>query len=184
MQTTRGTAIAEHRVLAPARARALAIGLGVVGFGADLATKTLALNNLDPANPIRLLGGLLNLQLIRNPGAAFSMGESVTWLFTSISIAALIGVSVFLVPRVRHVGWTWATGLLLAGITGNLADRLFREPAPFRGYVVDFLQFPWFICNVADVWITFAAVVIGWLALITKVTPAGVPEADAAPRVS
>ena len=43
------------------------------------------------------------------------------------------------------------TGLLLAGILGNLTDRLIRPPGFMRGHVVDFLQLPNFaIFNVAD----------------------------------
>jgi len=68
-----------------------------------------------------------------------------------------------------------ATGCLLAGIVGNLIDRLFREPGPFHGHVIDFLQLPHFaIFNVADMFITAAAVLVIWLSLITQVTLAGV----------
>jgi signal peptidase II len=118
---------------------------------------------------------LLTLRLIRNPGAAFSMGEQFTVVLTCIAIAALIGVSGWLLPKVRHVGWAVATGCLLAGIVGNLIDRLFREPSPFHGHVIDFLQLPNFaIFNVADMFITAAAVLVIWLSLITQVNVAGV----------
>ncbi|MGC3954224.1 MAG: signal peptidase II [Propionicimonas sp.] len=157
------------------RYRLLAAGIAVVGIGLDQATKALALANLDPAEPIRLLGGLLTLQLIRNPGAAFSMGEQFTVVLTGIAIAAMVGVAGWLLPRVRHLGWAVATGCLLAGIVGNLIDRLFREPSPFHGHVIDFLQLPHFaIFNVADMFITAAAVLVIWLSLITQVNVAGV----------
>ena len=46
-----------------------------------------------------------------------------------------------------------------AGSLGNLIDRIFREPGPGRGHVVDFLQLPhWPIFNVADIGIVAAAV--------------------------
>ena len=74
---------------------------------------------------------------------------------------ALIGVAGWLLPRVRHTGWAVATGCLLAGIVGNLLDRLFREPAPFHGHVIDFLQLPNFaIFNVADTAIVVGAVLL------------------------
>ena len=61
------------------------------------------------------------------------------------------------------------------GITGNLADRLFREPAPFHGHVIDFIQLPYFaIFNVADIFITGAAVLVIWLSMITQVSLGGV----------
>ncbi|MDQ7992760.1 MAG: signal peptidase II [Propionicimonas sp.] len=155
--------------------RVLAVGIALVGIALDQVAKTLAIQYLDPQQPVPLLGGLLTLQLIRNPGAAFSMGEEFTVVLTCVAIAALAAVSGWLLPRVRHIGWAVATGCLLAGIVGNLLDRLFREPSPFRGHVVDFLQLPYFaIFNVADIFITTAAVLVIWLSLITQVTMAGV----------
>ena len=151
------------------------LGLGAAGLALDQVAKTVAIARLDPQQPISLLGGLVTLQLIRNPGAAFSMGENFTVVLTGVAICALIGVLGWLVPRVRHTGWAVAVGFLLAGITGNLADRLFREPGPFRGHVVDFIQLPNFaIFNVADMFITAAAVLVIWLSMITQVTPAGI----------
>ena len=49
----------------------------------------------------------------------------------------------------------------MAGVLGNLTDRLFRSPGALRGHVVDFLQLPnWPIFNVADICINIAAGVI------------------------
>ena len=164
VQAAGGTAIAgteSRTLLSPRAAWVVALGVGLVGYLLDLATKTLALAFLDPQRPIELLGGLLTLQLIFNPGAAFSMGEGVTPVFTAISVAALVFVLWRLVPRARHVGWVVALGLVIAGILGNLTDRLFRPPGFLHGHVVDFLQLPNFaIFNVADMCITFAAVII------------------------
>ena len=61
-----------------------------------------------------------------------------------------------------------------SGVSGNLNDRLTREPGPFHGHVIDFLQVPWFaVFNVADIWITFAAITVIWLTMITQVNLAG-----------
>jgi signal peptidase II len=141
--------------------------VALVGVGLDLLAKTLAVRHLDPADPVRLLGGLLTLRLIRNPGAAFSLGERFTVVFALLAIAVLIFILVRLVPRIAHAGWAVALGLLCAGITGNLIDRLFRAPGVFRGHVVDFFQLPHFaIFNVADMCITAAAVMIVVLAMV------------------
>jgi len=157
------------------RLRALCLAIAVAGFVADLLTKNLVLATLDPAKPIPLLGGLVTLQLIRNPGAAFSMGENFTVVLTIVAITALVGVLGWVVPRIRHTGWAVAIGMLLAGITGNLADRLFREPGPFHGHVIDFIQLPYFaIFNVADIFITGAAVLVIWLSMVTQVSLGGV----------
>lgn len=146
------------------------LSLGAFGYVLDLVTKVLALTYLDPSDPPRFLGGLLTFRLTRNPGAAFSMGESLTVVLTIIAASALAGLLFWVLPRVRHAGWTVAAGFLLAGILGNLTDRLFREPGFARGHVVDFIQLPYFaIFNVADMFITFAAVIVVWLTVITKV---------------
>jgi len=53
-------------------------------------------------------------------------------------------------------GWAAGLGLVLGGAVGNLADRLFREPGPMRGHVVDFLSLfdpyggVWPVFNIAD----------------------------------
>jgi signal peptidase II len=131
---------------------------------------------------LRYLGGLLTIRLLRNPGAAFSMGEAYTPFFAVLAIAALVGVLGWLAPRVRHAGWAWATGLLLAGISGNLFDRLFREPGPFYGHVVDMFELPHFaVFNVADMCITAAAVLIVWLTAVAKVSPSGAREGKEPP---
>ncbi|MDR1711493.1 MAG: signal peptidase II [Propionibacteriaceae bacterium] len=148
----------------------VAFNIAAVGLAADFCTKVAALAWLDPAHPIRLLGGLVTLRLLRNPGAAFSMGENATPLFTVFAIAALIGVFGWMLPRVRHKGWAVATGLLIAGIAGNLIDRLSREPGPFYGQVIDFIELPYFaVFNVADMCITGAAVLIIWFSVVKQI---------------
>jgi signal peptidase II len=173
LQAAGGTAITGAHAVATRVApyRWLCLAIGFFGFLLDLVVKNAVIANLDPQHPISLLGGLVTLQLIRNPGAAFSMGENFTVLLTIIAIAALIAVLVFIVPRLRHVGWAVTIGCLLAGIAGNLTDRLFRDPGPFHGHVVDFIQLPNFaIFNVADMFITAAAVIGIWLSMITQVS--------------
>ena len=174
LQAAGGTAITDEPVTATPRVatyRWLSIGIGIIGFGLDFVVKNAAIANLDPQKPIPLLGGLVTLRLIRNPGAAFSMGENFTVVLTIVAIAALVAVLGWVVPRIRHTGWAVTIGCLLAGILGNLTDRLFREPGPFRGHVVDFIQLPNFaIFNVADMFITAAAVLGIWLSMITQVS--------------
>lgn len=173
LQAAGGTAITGEHAVATRVApyRWFCLGVGAVGFVLDLVVKNAVIANLDPQHPMSLLGGLVTLQLIRNPGAAFSMGENFTVLLTIIAIAALVAVLAFVVPRIRHVGWAVTIGCLLAGIAGNLTDRLFRDPGPFRGHVVDFIQLPNFaIFNVADMFITAAAVIGIWLSMITQVS--------------
>lgn len=144
--------------------------VALLGLAVDVLTKIVVVDRLVPGEPIRLLGGLLTLRLIRNPGAAFSLGESYTFIFALLSVLVLGFVLLYLLPRVGHTGWAVALGLLTAGVAGNLVDRLFRSPGVLRGHVVDFLQLPyWPIFNVADTCITSAAVFILVLSVVKSV---------------
>lgn len=130
----------------------------------DITTKQLALTHLQEADGSRprvdLVGDLLGLQLAFNPGAAFSLGEDFTVVISCVAIVATVVVLV-VSARLRSPLWAVALGILLAGITGNLTDRLFRDPAPFHGHVVDMIELPNFpIFNVADMCINIAAVLI------------------------
>src|SRR5262249_55673458 len=75
---------------------------------------------------------------------------SMTVVFSVIAV----GVIVFILRtsrRIYSLGWAICLGLLLGGATGNLIDRLFRHPGPFRGYVVDWIWLPhWPVFNLAD----------------------------------
>ena len=134
--------------------------VAALGYAADLGTKELALARLEPGDAVPLVGDWLSLFLTFNSGAAFSLGTSYTLVLTFVAIAAA-GVVLWTVRRLGSTGWALGLGFLLAGILGNLTDRLFREPSPFRGHVVDFLRFPDFpVFNVADICINIAAALI------------------------
>jgi signal peptidase II len=136
----------------------LALVIAVVGVALDQVTKYLAVRELTGRAPVEVLDPLLELRLVRNPGAAFGAGASLTPLITVVALVAT-AVAGYYVLRVRHRGWAVALGLLLAGVVGNLIDRMFRAPSPFRGHVVDFFALPnWPVFNVADICIDAAAV--------------------------
>lgn len=141
------------------------VALAVAVYLADQASKAWAVAALSDDPPRQLLGTFLQLDLIRNPGAAFSIGTGNTWLLTLLAIAVLV----FIIRSARRLGstaWACALGLLLGGALGNLTDRLVREPGVGRGHVVDFLDYNgWFIGNVADIAIVAAAVLIAMLSI-------------------
>ena len=83
-------------------------------------------------------------------------------------------ILIVLLRRIAHLGWAVALGLLTAGVTGNLIDRIFRPPSAFHGHVVDFIQLPHFaIFNVADMCVTSAAVLIVFLAIVKNISLGG-----------
>jgi signal peptidase II len=129
-------------------------------YAVDQATKWLAVDRLTGKPDKQLVGDVLVLHLTRNAGAAFSTGTGYTELFSCVAVAAVL-VVLWLSGRVRNAVWAIGFGLLLAGITGNLTDRLLRAPGVLRGHVVDFLMLPhWPIFNVADMCINVAAALI------------------------
>ncbi|MDR3360924.1 MAG: signal peptidase II, partial [Bifidobacteriaceae bacterium] len=120
-------------------ALALLFGTAAVGLALDQATKALALAKLGGGQVVQVADHWLQFRLVRNAGAAFSLGESLTWAFTILATVVVVGV-VVVARRVTNCGWAFALGLLVAGAAGNLADRLFREPGFGRGHVIDFID--------------------------------------------
>jgi signal peptidase II len=121
---------------------------------------------LIPGQPVEIVGSLVRFNLIFNPGAAFSLGTSITPVLSIFAILALLACIVIALRKVRTLPQGFAVGLLMAGILGNLYDRLFRAPGPLFGHVVDFIQLPHFaIFNVADMCITSAAALVILLSL-------------------
>lgn len=145
------------------RRRAFAVAIAVVAL--DQATKALAVAFLEGGRVVPVLGPWVQLSFARNPGAAFSMGTGMTWVFTAFAAV----VSVLLVRTTRtltHGGWAVALGATLGGALGNLVDRLVREPGPLRGHVVDFIAFPhWPLFNIADSALVCSAVAMVWFSL-------------------
>lgn len=139
------------------------VALGVVAL--DQLTKAWAQATLagQPARPV--LGELLQLTYVRNSGAAFSIGGGLTVVFSLIALVVAL-VIIRIAPRLGSPAWAIAFGGVLGGAVGNLVDRLFREPAPLRGHVVDWIQIPhWPVFNVADSAIFCSAVLMVVLSL-------------------
>ena len=154
MSTGSDTSTGTPAASAPRRtARPYVVTLvGVAGFvlTADAVSKAVVVSQLSGHAPIRLLGGLLTLRLLRNSGAAFSIGTSVTVVFTLIALGVIVAI-LRTARRLRSIPWAITLGLLLGGATGNLGDRLFRSPGFLRGDVVDWIELPhWPVFNVAD----------------------------------
>jgi signal peptidase II len=138
----------------------LFFGVAAGAYLIDLGTKVLAVDRLAGEPPIPVFGDVLQLTLVRNPGAAFSTGTSYTLLLSLVAMGA-VAVVLFLSRRLDDRLWAFGLGCLLGGVLGNLTDRIFRAPGFLRGHVIDFLQLPnWPVFNVADMCINLAAGVI------------------------
>ncbi len=145
----RGPAGAPSPSLAPRRVGVL-LAVAALVYAVDIVSKLLVVAKLSEHEPIQLLGGLLTLRLVRNPGAAFGIGVGMTVIFTTVA-ALVIVVILRVARRLYSLPWAVALGMLLGGALGNLTDRVFRSPSPFAGHVVDFLELPhWPVFNLAD----------------------------------
>lgn len=129
----------------------------------DQWTKGLATTHLTLAEPVPI-GPSVNLTLMHNTGAAFSLlneaGGWQRWLFIllALGIGAFIGVWLARLPRGK-LRIALALALILGGAIGNLWDRL------TLGYVIDFIdvyyrEWHWPAFNLADSAITVGAVML------------------------
>ena len=143
-----------------------------------------------PDAPVEVIDGFLWWWRIHNQGVAFGLGNGTTWapfVFLLVLILALVLITVFWRKGAfANLPARIAAALLVAGVLGNLTDRLIQgfwleqhEEKSFvtrlsKGYVVDFIRvklpgyekidprsqgfFPTF--NVADSCISVAAVLL------------------------
>ncbi len=142
-----------------------------------------------------VIEGFFNLVRRHNQGVAFGIGNGTAWAPVVFLLALIIALVLimFFWKRGAFAGPSrWSAPLLLAGILGNLTDRLFQgfwleaySGAGFwqrlgQGYVVDFLDFKlplydkimpssgghWPAFNVADSCISVAATLLFLTAII------------------
>ena len=127
----------------------------------DQCTKQLVLRSISPFEAYIVVPDFFSLVNVTNTGAAFGSFRGNNTFFIMISIVALVVVATLLARRRQPDPWRdLSLALLLAGILGNLTDRL------LYGHVIDFLLFnlhiryadPWPAFNVADSCISIAVV--------------------------
>ena len=130
-------------------------------YALDQLTKQWVLRSISPYDARIVVPDFFNLVNVTNTGAAFGSFRGNNTFFVVISVVALVVVTVLLVRPRRSDPWRDVSlALLLAGILGNLTDRL------LYGHVIDFLLFnlhiryadPWPAFNVADSCISIAVV--------------------------
>jgi len=141
-----------HRLLG--RSRVILIAVAVVLC--DQLSKAWITDLLRDGRSLQAVPGLLDLHLVHNTGAAFSLLRGATPVLGLLSLLVVIAVLIWLWRQQRLPIWQgMAVGLLLGGSLGNGLDR-------WRlGYVVDFLalvpvDFP--IFNPADIAINLAVI--------------------------
>ncbi|QPK82669.1 signal peptidase II [Corynebacterium qintianiae] len=130
------------------------VAIMVAVAAVDQVVKQIMLSFLQPGVPVPVIGDFFRLYLLFNPGAAFSMGQNSTWLFTTIQLAFVAG-ALIAAPRIRDRWEALGIAMIAGGALGNLVDRLFREPGFWFGHVVDYISVGSFaVFNIADASIT------------------------------
>jgi signal peptidase II len=142
---------------------------GVAAFVlvADIITKALVVAHLREGQPVHVLDDVLMFNLLRNPGAAFSVGTGDTIVFTAIAVVVVVYIA-RTARNLRSIAWAITLGLLLGGALGNLGDRIFRAPGFLRGHVVDWIEVTryWPVFNLADSAIVIGGILTVLLALL------------------
>jgi signal peptidase II len=130
-------------------------------YALDQLTKQLVLRLISSYEARIIVPDFFSLVNVTNTGAAFGSFKGNNTFFIVVSIVALVVVIGLLVRPLRPDSLRdLSLALLLAGILGNLTDRL------LYGHVIDFLLFnlhiryadPWPAFNVADSCISIAVV--------------------------
>jgi signal peptidase II len=130
-------------------------------YALDQLMKHWVLRSVNPYDARIVVPDFFHLVNVTNTGAAFGSFRGNNTFFVVISVIALVVVTILLVRRRPSDAWRDVSlALLLAGILGNLTDRL------LYGHVIDFLLFnlhirfadPWPAFNIADSCISIAVV--------------------------
>ncbi len=139
--------------------RWLFISFALVLITLDQFTKNLAIATLKLGVDYPVLGEVLSWRLIYNDSAAFSLGFGQTWILAVIATVAMLG-TIWYAMRITSRSWAVMAGIFLAGVVGNLIDRLIREPSFGNGHVVDFIKIPFNfpVFNLADIFIVSMAI--------------------------
>lgn len=108
--------------------------LAVIGL--DQLTKALAVKFLLQIDTVPIIKNALHLTYAENRGAAFGMMADMPWVFNTVTILTVIGLSVYLyLGRTEGVLYPTSVAMIIGGGIGNMIDRL------CMGYVVDFIDF-------------------------------------------
>jgi signal peptidase II len=168
--------------------------LAFCGCAIDMATKTWIFNRLGMPGPAGrtwwIWDQVFGFQTSLNEGALFGLGQGMVPLFASLSIMAAIGILLWLLFAGGASEWllTIALGFIMAGIFGNLYDRLGLPGLKWNGFngshaigdpvyaVRDFIlvmigPWHWPNFNVADSCLVCGATLLVWNAFWKKPIP-------------
>lgn len=157
-------AAAGRGVGAPSRVNTVNVagfcGVALVGVVLDQATKAWARTAL-AGGRVTVVPDVLDLVLVKNTGAAFSIGSGSTWVFALLAVGIVAACAAWVLrERTLPAPLACALGAVAGGGVGNLIDRVVAgEVTDF--FATTFMDFPVF--NVADIFVTCGVVLVMWL---------------------
>jgi signal peptidase II len=95
-----------------------------IGLGIDLYTKAVAAKNLGNGEIQVGIPGWLQFEFVRNPGAVFGIAPGHWMAFLIVSVAAIIFLTYLFAGSGRRWFYQLILGVLLAGVLGNMYDRI------------------------------------------------------------
>lgn len=126
--------------------RRSAVMIGVL-VAIDQITKVLVKTSMMPGDSRPLIGTLVNLTFVENPGMAFGVSWGSGKIVLTLLTVVIAGALIWYLRQIAAAHWAprLAVTLILAGAVGNLIDRLlygviFGGESLFYGKVVDFIQ--------------------------------------------
>ncbi len=175
------------------------VTIAVGGCAADLLTKSWIFGRLGyqqvqqgvPAPPVWLVDDIFGFETSLNEGAVFGVGQGQVVAFAALSVVAAVGIILWLVfaRQARDLHLTTALSFVMAGILGNLYDRLglhgltwvnvydrtgklvheVGEPVyavrDWLHFKIDAINFDWPIFNLADSFLVCGAILLVWHAI-------------------
>jgi len=124
----------------------------------DQISKYAISNYMQQGESIQVIGNVLRLTYIKNPGMAFGIQVGSKLFFTIFSSIACVVISIYLFRIKSENFWArFALASILGGAIGNLIDRI------VYGEVIDFIHFRiirWPIFNVADIAVTIGMIIL------------------------
>ena len=133
--------------------------LSIIFLLIDIFTKQLVKNTLNLYDSIPIIPNFFSITYVINDGAAFSILKGELWLFIILGFVLLFFIFYYLQKEKLNIYKTIYYSLLIAGVLGNLLDRML-----YNG-VIDFLDFTIFsynapIFNLADTFIVISVILI------------------------
>ena len=109
----------------------------VVSVLLDFVTKRLVAGGMELYESRVIIKNVLELEYVRNEGAAWGMLSNHRWVFMTITAIAIIVLPIILYKyRKLHFLFGFSLSLIIGGAIGNMIDRV------FLGYVIDFIYLP------------------------------------------